>query len=204
MQRIPLTAHAECVDGPCGELAGLVIRADSRTLEYYVVRDATPGHPIERLVPRARVHPAATTGIRLDCTLAELGKMEPLNVQELTASGGRYGVEDSERAPDGTGVLRPDQHVEATDGKIGTLSSITIDDEARITDFSTRLDRHGSPELLLPGSAVTYVDRTTVYLLLDKHHLDSPSAGQDGQQPPDAAQAGQQPHARPWWRRLGQ
>ena len=55
MHRIPLTAPAECVDGPCGGLAGLVIRADSRTLEYYVVRDTTPGHPIERLVPRVRV-----------------------------------------------------------------------------------------------------------------------------------------------------
>lgn len=61
MQRIPLTAHAECVDGPCGELAGLV---------------TTPGHPIERLVPRVRVDPAATHGIHLDCTRAELGKMQ--------------------------------------------------------------------------------------------------------------------------------
>jgi len=194
MQKIPLAAHAECVDGPCGELAGLVIRADSRTLEYFVVRDITPGHPIERLVPRAQVDAAATNGIHLDCTLAELGKMQPLNVQEVTTSGGKssgtafghaggYNVEDSERAPDGTGVLRPDQRVEASDGKIGKLSGIAIDDQATITDFYTRLDRHGSPELVLPASAVSYVDRTTVYLLLDKHQLESQSAGHDAQQP---------------------
>jgi hypothetical protein len=201
MPRIPLTAHAECVDGACGELAGLVIRADSRTLEYYVVRDTTPGHAIERLVPRVQVDPAATSVIHLNCTLAELGKMQPLNVQEVTSAGGSssgtaygraggYSVADSERAPDGTGVLRQDQHVEATDGKVGKLSGIAVDDEARITDFYTRLDRHGAPEVLLPTSAVSYVDRNTVYLLLDKRQLESQAVGQDAQQP----------KPRPWWR----
>ena len=209
MQRIPLTAQAECVDGPCGEVAGLVIRADSRSLEYYVVRDTTPGHAIERLVPRAQVDPAATSVIRLDCTLAELGKMQPLSVQEVTAGGGSsssafgragsYSVEDSERAPEGTGVLRQDQRVEATDGKVGKLSGIAIDDEARITDFYTRLDRHGSPEVLLPTSAVSYVDRTTVYLLLDKRQLESrPEATTLSSH--RRRQAAQQTQARPWWR----
>jgi hypothetical protein len=201
MQRIPLTARAECVDGVCGGLAGLVIRANARTLEYYVVRDTTPGHPIERLVPRGQVDPAAPGGIRIDCTLAELGKMQPLSVQEVTAGGGKssatafghaggYGVEESERAPDGTGVLRQDQRVEATDGKVGKLSGVAIDDEAQVTDFYTRLDRHGSPELQLPTSAVSYVDRTTVYLQLDKRQLESQAAGQNAQQS----------QARPWWR----
>jgi hypothetical protein len=209
MQRIPLTAHAECVDGPCGDLAGLVIRADSRTLEYYVVRYTTPGHPIERLVPRARVDPTTANIIRVDCTLAELGKMQPLNVQEVTASGGRssgafghaggYGVADSERAPDGTGVLRPDQRLEASDGKVGQLSGVAIDNEARITDFYTRLDRHGSPELLLPSSAVSYVDRTTVYLELDKRQVESLPTGQDAHQTEGTAPGGDQRHARPWW-----
>ncbi|HEY1293487.1 MAG TPA: hypothetical protein VGJ60_10425 [Chloroflexota bacterium] len=208
MLRIPLTAHAECVDGLCGDLTGLVIRADSRTLEYYVVRDTTPGHPIERLVPRAQVNPAAATTMRLDCTLAELGKMQPLSVQEVTSGGGSgvygraggYSVADSERAPDGTGVLRQDQHVEATDGKVGKLTGVEIDDDARITDFYTRLDRHGSPEVLLPTSAVSYVDRTTVYLVLDKRQVQSSPVGQDAQQPSTAAPPAEQPSAKPWWR----
>src|SRR5262245_15590452 len=198
MQRIPLTAHAECVDGPCGDLVGLVVRADSRTLEYYVVRDTTPGHPTERLVPRAHVDPAAPIGIRVDCTLAELGKMQPLNVQEVTAGGGKssgtafghaggYSVEDGERGPDGTRLLRLNQRVDARHGKVGTLSGIAVDDEARITDFYTRLDRRGSRELLLPASAVSYVDRTTVYLQLDKRQLQSLPTGQDGHQPAGTA-----------------
>jgi len=209
MQRIPLTAHVECVDGPCGDVAGLVIRADSRVLEYYVVRDTTPGHPIERLVPRARVNATTTNPVRVDCTLAELGKMQPLNVQEVTAAGGgssgafghagSYGVADSERAPDGTGVLRLDQRVEASDGKIGKLSGVAIDDEARITDFYTLLDRHGSHELQLPASAVSYVDRTAVYLQLDKRQLESLPTGQAAHQP-EGTPAAQQPRARPWWR----
>jgi len=127
--------------------------------------------------------------------------MQPLNVQEVTSGGGKssgtafghaggYSVADSERAPDGTGVLRQDQRVEATDGKVGKLSGIAIDDEAHITEFYTRLDRHGWFELLLPESAVSFVDRTTVYLQLDKRQLESRTAGE----------AAQQPKAQPWWR----
>jgi hypothetical protein len=192
-------------------MVGLVIRADSRTLEYYVVRDTTPGHPIERLVPRANVDPVASIGIRVDCTLAELGKMQPLNVQEVTTGGGKtsgttfgraggYTVEDAERAPDGTGVLHPDQRVEASDGKVGKLSGIVINDEARITDFYTRLDRRGSPEVLLPASAVSYVDRTTVYLQLDKQQLQSYSTGQDDHRRAETGPTDKEPQARPWWR----
>src|ERR1051326_1738194 len=130
MQRIPLSAHAECVDGPCGDLAGLVVRADTRALEYLVVRDTTAGHAMERLVPRGRVDPSAMNVVHLDCTLAELGKMQALNVQELVdpsagkqggavyGSAGRYSVSDEERAPEGTGVLRLTQRVEATNGVI--------------------------------------------------------------------------------------
>jgi uncharacterized membrane protein len=179
MQRMPLTARAECADGPCGELTGLVVSADSRTLEYYVVRDTTPGHLIERLVPRARLDPASIDVVQLDCTRAELGKMQPLNVQEygLTAppkrGSGTMGLVDSERAPEGTGVLRQTQRVEATNGNIGVLNGVVIDDDARITHFYTRLDRRGSPELFLPASAVSYVDRSTVFLRLDKHQIES-------------------------------
>jgi uncharacterized membrane protein len=179
MQRIPLTARAECVDGPCGGLSGLVVRADSRTLEYYVVRDNTPNHAIERLVARTRVSPSDVDVVRLDCTLAELEKMQPLNEQQygLTAppkhGGGNYGLVDAERAPDGTGVLRLSQVVEARNGKVGKLSGVVVDDAGLITHFYTLLDKHGSAELFLPASAVWYVDRFTVYLHLDKQQLES-------------------------------
>jgi uncharacterized membrane protein len=176
MQRIPLTAHAECTDGPCGDLSGLCVRADSRVLEYYVVRDTTPGHPIERLVARTRVDPGAISSVKLDCTREELAKMQPLNVQEmqqLKAGSSQSGVVDSERAPDGTGVLRQDQTVEAKNGKVGKLIGVVVDDAGQITHFYTRLDKKGSEELFLPVSAVFYVDRTTVFLRLDKHQLES-------------------------------
>src|SRR5690242_3515575 len=105
MQRIPLTAHAECADGPCGELSGLIVRANQPLLEYYVVRDTTPGHPVERLVPRTRLDPTAIDTVRLDCTRDELGKMQPLSVQEFQqtdARSSKTGLVDAERPPDGT------------------------------------------------------------------------------------------------------
>src|SRR4051794_20371375 len=52
MHRIPLLAKANCTDGPTGNLSGLVVRANNRTLEYFVVCDMTPGMPVEHLVPR--------------------------------------------------------------------------------------------------------------------------------------------------------
>jgi uncharacterized membrane protein len=123
----------------------------------------------------------ASDVVHADCTLAELGKMQSLNVQEYQAtapprgatSSGQFKMVDSERAPDGTGVLRQQQKVEAKNGNIGTLSGIVIDDQGQITHFYTRLDKHGSSELFLPVTAVDYVDRSTVYLRLDKHQLES-------------------------------
>jgi len=89
--------------------------------------------------------------------------------------------------------------VEATDEEIGKLSGVAVDDEAQITDFYTRRDRHGSPEVLLPTSGVSYVDRTTVYLLLDKRHVESQSAGQDAQPLSNSVAAGEQARTHPWW-----
>ena len=82
VQRIPLTAKAQCADGARGDLSGLVVRADSRTLEYFVVLDNTEGHRIERLVPRTQGHLDPTGVVALDCSYAQLTKMQPLNVQE--------------------------------------------------------------------------------------------------------------------------
>jgi uncharacterized membrane protein len=176
MQRIPLAAHAECVDGSLGELSGLVVSAEPPTLEYYVVRDTTPGHPVERLVPRARLDPAAIDVVRVGCTQEEFGKMQPLSVQEYQQTdpkGGQFGIVDAERPPDGMSVLRQAQKVEATNGNVGKLVGVVIDDDGHITHFYTRLDKRGAPELFLPVTAVSYTDRWTVFLRLDKHQLES-------------------------------
>jgi hypothetical protein len=180
MHRIPLLAKADCTDGPTGNLSGLVVRAGNRTLEYFVVCDLTPGMPVEHLVPRSRVDAEAQNVVHLSCTRDELDRMPMLNVREYALTGppkagtaGNRGIVDSERAPDGTGVLRQTQKVEATNGPIGTLSGIVTDDDGQITHFYTRLDRKSNPELFLPVSAVYYVDRYSVYLKLDKHQVES-------------------------------
>jgi hypothetical protein len=68
-------ARASCTDGPCGEVRRLIIDPATDTVTHLVIQ---PGRRPEaaRLVP---VHLVETADgeIRLRCTLAEFGKLDP-------------------------------------------------------------------------------------------------------------------------------
>lgn len=75
--RLELGSAVHCSDGPCGELADVVIDPIKRRVTHLVV--APPHRPDQaRLVPidRARAQAPAQTDIRLDYTTAEVGQLE--------------------------------------------------------------------------------------------------------------------------------
>lgn len=76
-------ARASCADGPCGELRRIIFDPATGTVTHLVIQ---PGHRRDagRLVP---VHLVDTTagGIRLRCTLAEFGELDP--AEELQQDG---------------------------------------------------------------------------------------------------------------------
>ena len=79
---LAIGARVSCSDGLCGEVTRLVIDPATDTVTHLVV---TPGHRREaaRLVPADLVDTAGGD-IRLRCTLAEFGRLDPAEERELT------------------------------------------------------------------------------------------------------------------------
>ena len=81
-------AEASCSDGPCGKVSRLVIDPDTRTVTHLVIEPRHRGH-LGRLVPVGLAD--TTTGhIRLRCTIAEFGQLDPAEETDVVANAG-YG-----------------------------------------------------------------------------------------------------------------
>jgi sporulation protein YlmC with PRC-barrel domain len=91
MAEFIMGTRASCSDGSAGEVTRVILDPDSRSVTHLVIE---PGHggEVGRLVPLDLV--AQTAGeIRLSCTLAEFGRLDPAEDVELDADsyGGGYG-----------------------------------------------------------------------------------------------------------------
>ena len=89
-------ARASCSDGLCGEVTRVITDPDTRTITHLVIE---PKHrrDLGRLVPLKLLDPAAGD-IRLRCTIAEFGELEPAEEVDLAEGedyGGGYGSGES-------------------------------------------------------------------------------------------------------------
>ena len=89
-------ARATCSDGFCGEVTRVIADPDTRTITHLVIE---PKHrrDLGRLVPLKLLDPAAGD-IRLRCTIAEFGELEPAEEVDLAEGedyGGGYGSGES-------------------------------------------------------------------------------------------------------------
>ncbi len=77
--RLELGSPVDCADRSFGELADIVIDPSTRRVTHLVVQPHDR-HDLARLVPVARVRAEATSDptISLDCTIAEINALEPL------------------------------------------------------------------------------------------------------------------------------
>jgi sporulation protein YlmC with PRC-barrel domain len=77
--RLDLGSAVRCADGPAGELADIVIDPRTRRVTYLVI-EPHDRHDLARLVAadRALDAPGDEGSISLDCTVAEVGQLEPL------------------------------------------------------------------------------------------------------------------------------
>jgi sporulation protein YlmC with PRC-barrel domain len=68
--------EARCSDGDCGKVSRVVVDPIARAVTHLVVEPKAMAEP-SRLVPLALVDSAAADEVRLSCTLAEFGKLDP-------------------------------------------------------------------------------------------------------------------------------
>jgi sporulation protein YlmC with PRC-barrel domain len=95
-------AEASCSDGSCGKVRRLVIDPGARTVTHLVIEPRHRGQ-LGRLVPVGLVD--TTTGhIRLRCTIAEFGQLDPAEETDVVANAG-YGEAGSVPGYVGAGGL---------------------------------------------------------------------------------------------------
>jgi uncharacterized membrane protein len=200
--RVTVGAQVECTDGACGELTALLIDPAKRAITHYVVRVEKDG--VERMVPAERVASSTPSGLTLNCTQAEVDAAETFVKDELAAAylpdphegsyayyysgyGYGYGIPDvvppdpqyvtvhSDRVPLGELGLREGTPVRATDGQIGIVASLVLNDAGTITHFVVEEGGRfgGHADLTLPLVVIEHVDDEGVHLKLDKKALSS-------------------------------
>jgi len=177
-------ADVSCSDGACGKVTRVVVDPVARTVTHLVVE---PKHRLDvgRLVPLGLAD--ATAGeIRLRCTLADFGKLDPAEETQFLPGTPGYPGYDPEQVlwmpyySMGMGMggnyipltatydtvpldeveVRRGEHVHATDGHIGKVQGLVIDPDSHRVTHVLLQEGHlwGRKEVAIPIGAVTGVD----------------------------------------------
>jgi len=198
MTPFTIGADVSCSDGICGKISRLVINPRAGTVTHLVVNDRQFQG---RLVPLSLVDADATTAkIRLGCTVAEFGKLDPASrTMPLEGSGAEPDVRDQDQLqlrsmastyladppsitydtlPPGEVAVRGGEHVHATDGNIGQIQGLVIDSGSRQVTHVLLQEGHvfGRKVVAIPFGAVTAVRQDGIQLNITKQQVkDLPS-----------------------------
>ena len=173
-----------CSDGACGKVTCVVVDPVARTVTHLVVE---PKHrrDVGRLVPLGLAD-ATADPIRLRCTLADFGKLDPAEETQFLPGTPGYPGYDPEQVLCmpyyGMGIggggnyipqtvtydtvpldeveVRRGEHVHATDGHIGKVQGLVIDPDSHRVTHVLLQEGHlwGRREVAVPIGAVTGVD----------------------------------------------
>jgi sporulation protein YlmC with PRC-barrel domain len=187
---LAIGAKASCVDGLCGEVSRMVVDPATETVTHLVIEPKHRGE-LGRLVPIDLVDTTAGE-IRLRCTLAEFGRLEAAEENELVEGGAGgtgvgglnapMGISHSARTvvqdivPLGESEVGHGEHVHALDGEIGQVQGFLVDPgDHRVTHVLLQ-EGHlwGRKEVAIPVSAVTGVENGIRLNLTKKQVEDLP------------------------------
>jgi sporulation protein YlmC with PRC-barrel domain len=192
MISIPLNAPVECTDGPIGESTAVIVDRESLSVTHFVVKEKESPQA-DRLVPVSMVAETTHDMIRLNCSQAELDEMGSFSAEHYRAiEVPRYqassmpgdafyfpdetvAATDYGKVPAGTKDITHGAEVHATDGKVGQVDELLLDEESgQITHFVMRQGHWwGKKEVVVPVSAVEFADGDVVYLKYDKQAVSS-------------------------------
>ncbi len=184
---LPLDAEVHCVDGPCGRSSTVIVDPATEKVVYIAVRDTSRAHA-EYLVPVDLVTSTTTDSIQLSCTCDELVKMEPFIETEYVEVWTPYYADElgysytgpemmeveHQLVPSGTLAVSQGMVVEATDGYVGTVDDLIVDPTSRRVTHFVLSQGHlwGDVDVTLSLSQVDRVEKSTVFLKLDKESIE--------------------------------
>ncbi|MGD8586529.1 MAG: DUF1269 domain-containing protein [Chloroflexota bacterium] len=190
MKRVPLHANVACIDGPFGETSRIIVDPKTLLPTHVVVKAAERSHE-EYLVPVSYVAEVSKDLVRLNCPRELISKMAPFAVTEYHEvqipryTGPEYGAAPyaysntevievhHERVPEGERAVSQGMVVVASDGKVGTVDELVLNEEdGTVTHFLMR-EKHlwGQKAVIVPLTVIDHVKDDRVYLKLDKDTL---------------------------------
>jgi len=185
-EQFTIGAEVSCTDGACGTLSRVVVDPVAREVTHLIVAPHR-GNEAARLVPLGLVDSAAG-GIRLTCTSAEFGALDPAEETRFVAGdmdvpdyrstdvvawpyygfrGARGGLATSDAIPVGEVEVQRGEHVHASDGHIGQVEGLVLDPDSHRVTHVLLQEGHlwGRKDVAIPIGAVTRVaDRIEVTL----------------------------------------
>ena len=185
-------ARARCSDGPAGKVIRIVIDPPTRTVTHLAIELKHQYGPA-RLVPLDLVDTTGS-GIRLRCTLAELGDLDTAEEYQIVddIAPAELGPADlaapqaliptvvvpvDDVVPPGETELQGGEYVQAIDGEIGQVRGVIIDRGDRRVTHVLLKEGHlwGRKEVAIPASAITDVTDGIVLNLTRKQVEDLPA-----------------------------
>jgi sporulation protein YlmC with PRC-barrel domain len=191
---IPVNAEVKCSDGPAGHSTSVILNPITPRVTHIVVEQKGFLH-MERLVPVDLVTASTPHEIQLRCTLQELADMEAfIDVQFIPPENPYMAYEpgeymlwpyvhaeedvmlpiEMERIPPGELSIHRGAHVEAKDGRVGTVDEFLVDlSDGHISHLVLR-EGHlwGQKDVTIPVSEIERIEEDTVYLKLNRHSVE--------------------------------
>jgi hypothetical protein len=185
MKGIPLDARVHCSDGSAGRSTCLILDPIREVVTQIVVYDGGRPIELERVVPVERIADTTHDSILLDCTRDELRELPTFDSVGYIPREDDAGTRtffwpfarpeavnlplEHERVPLGELALRRAADIEATDGHVGKLGELLVDEEGRITHVVLK-EGHlwGRREVAVPVSMVEDAEEDLVRLRVDR------------------------------------
>jgi len=185
VKHIPLDAQVHCSDGAAGRSTCLIVDPIGEIVTQVVVYDGGRPIELERVVPIERIAETTHDSISLDCTRDELRELPVFDSIGYIPREDDAGTRtffwpfarpeavnlplEHERVPLGELVLRSGADIEASDGHVGKLGEVLVDEEGRITHV-VLMEGHlwGRREVAVPVSMVEDAAEDLVRLRVDR------------------------------------
>jgi len=190
---VPVNAEVRCADGLCGRSVSVIINPATDQVTHLVVAEKD-FLSTQRLVPVDLILESTPHLIRLRCTKAELGTLEPYIETEYVQGDIAYSIYmaneyrmwpyvvpetvwpvEHVHIPPGELAVRWGARVQATDGHVGSVDEFLVSPvDGHITHLVLR-EGHlwGQRDVTIPVSEIDRIKEDTVYLKLDKRRIEA-------------------------------
>lgn len=186
---IPINAEVHSMEGPYGHSLRVIVDPIKEKVTHLVVQEKE--YPqTQKLVPVELVQVTSPQQINLKCMNDQLKKMDdfvetefiPSNPQQawvmvwpyvVPAPG--FGTIEHENMPSGEIAVRRGTRVHATDGAIGRVDELMIDEKTENITHLVLREGHlwGTKDISIPVSKIKSMDQNTVYLNISKSEVEA-------------------------------